>query len=666
MALVLADEATRKFGGDSVARVRAQRRARSRPRSATGPLWLRRSSGGTSRWSGSWGRARPPSAASWRPASSRPFIDADEALVVTTGRTVRQWFDELGRGRVPRQAEVDVLAQLLDQRRSVGHRHGRRHRGRTEAGRALLAVPDVTVVWLRASPAFVANRVAQKANKDHRPLLDADPRRRARAPLRRARPPLRRGRRRWSSTSTRCTATSRSPRRSWPRWCSRRSRRSTPRRPPATAPSSPARPRHPPPHRAGRSRDRAPGRARRPQLPGARRPRCPPPPARRAARSGVRRAAIVTQEAVGGHRRPGRRAPHLHHPRRRGPQAPRHRRGPLPRLGPLGPHPWRRASWPWAVGSSPTWPASPRRSSTGASPWCTWPPPCWPRSTPPSAARPGVNLPEGKNLVGAFWQPCRRPVRHRDAGHAAAPRVPQRASARWPSTRSSASTGLRDLSLDEAVAACVRCKAEVVASDEREGGPPGHPQLRPHPRPRPRDGRATTTCATARPSPSGWSTRPRWRCRLGRIDAARVAEHRRIVAAYDLPMTLPRRHRPGRAGRAVRPRQEGRRRPHLRARRPRRRRAGPRRRPCAAPRRPGGRPMTATPHRAAALRPEPEPARRAAAAHLRLRHARRPRRARPRHGRRARARPRARAVQPRGRPGRRRCTARGAGAPPSS
>ena len=27
--------------------------------------------------------------------------------------------------------------------------------------------------------------------------------------------------------------------------------------------------------------------------------------------------------------------------------------------------------------------------------------------------------------------------------------------------------------------------------------------------------------------------------RLGRIDDARVAEHRRVVAAYDLPATLP-------------------------------------------------------------------------------------------------------------------------------
>ena len=39
----------------------------------------------------------------------------------------------------------------------------------------------------------------------------------------------------------------------------------------------------------------------------------------------------------------------------------------------------------------------------------------------------GVNLPEGKNLVGTYWQPTGRPVRHRGAGHAAAPGVPRRA-----------------------------------------------------------------------------------------------------------------------------------------------------------------------------------------------------------------------------------------------
>lgn len=104
----------------------------------------------------------------------RPFIDADEALAVTTGRSVRKWFDDSGEEAF-RAAEVRVLAGLLaaDDPSVIATGGGIVC---TEPGRALLSRPDVTVVWLRASPAFVANRVMQKANKDHRPLLDEDPR----------------------------------------------------------------------------------------------------------------------------------------------------------------------------------------------------------------------------------------------------------------------------------------------------------------------------------------------------------------------------------------------------------------------------------------------------------------------------------------------------------
>ena len=44
-------------------------------------------------------------------------------------------------------------------------------------------------------------------------------------------------------------------------------------------------------------------------------------------------------------------------------------------------------------------------SITAASPSCPCRLPARPRSTPRSAARPGSTFPEGKNLVGAFWQP---------------------------------------------------------------------------------------------------------------------------------------------------------------------------------------------------------------------------------------------------------------------
>ena len=86
----------------------------------------------------------------------------------------------------------------------------------------------------------------------------------------------------------------------------------------------------------------------------------------------------------------------------------------------------------------------------------------------------GVNLPEGKNLVGAFWQP--RAVLC-DTGVLAT--LPPR---EWASGRGEvakyALLGIdtplggpptADLPVDEQVARCAAIKAEVVASDEREG-----------------------------------------------------------------------------------------------------------------------------------------------------------------------------------------------------
>ena len=115
-------------------------------------------------------------------------------------------------------------------------------------------------------------------------------------------------------------------------------------------------------------------------------------------------------------------------------------------------------------------------------------PRCSARSTPPSAARPASTCPRARTWSAPSgsrppcsatprpWPPCR-------PGSTAA------GWARWPSTPSSGVDGLRDLSLDDAVAACVACKAEVVGADEREVGPPGPAQLRAHPGPRPGDGR---------------------------------------------------------------------------------------------------------------------------------------------------------------------------------
>ncbi len=149
----------------------------------------------------------------------------------------------------------------------------------------------------------------------------------------------------------------------------------------------------------------------------------------------------------------------------------------------------------------------------------------------------GVNLPEGKNLVGTYWQPsavlcdtdvlATLPPRELRCGYG------ELAKYHWLG-----GGRLDDLPLDQQVAACVRIKADVVASDERESGRRavlnyGH------------------TLAHAIETAGGYDLRhgeavaiglvyaAEVAHRLGRIDAAAVAEHRRVVARYDLPSTVP-------------------------------------------------------------------------------------------------------------------------------
>ncbi|MEZ5141878.1 MAG: 3-dehydroquinate synthase family protein [Acidimicrobiales bacterium] len=149
----------------------------------------------------------------------------------------------------------------------------------------------------------------------------------------------------------------------------------------------------------------------------------------------------------------------------------------------------------------------------------------------------GVNLPEGKNLVGAFWQPS-AVLCDTDVLATMAPREYRSGLGELAKYHFLGGGDLDELALPERVAACVRIKAEVVAADEREGGR-----------------RATLnyghTLAHALETAGRYDLRhgeavaiglvfaAELAALLGRIDAARVAEHRRVVAAYDLPSTLP-------------------------------------------------------------------------------------------------------------------------------
>jgi 5-deoxy-5-amino-3-dehydroquinate synthase len=98
---------------------------------------------------------------------------------------------------------------------------------------------------------------------------------------------------------------------------------------------------------------------------------------------------------------------------------------------------------------------------------------------------------------------------------------------------------LLDLPLDERIARCVEIKARIVGADERESGQRallnyGHTlahALETAARYEIRHGEAVAI---------GLVYAARLARRLGRVDDARVAEHRHVVAAYDLPTTLPR------------------------------------------------------------------------------------------------------------------------------
>ena len=99
-----------------------------------------------------------------------PFVDADEEIEERTGRTVRGIFENDGETAF-RELEAGVMADLLA---AVAPSVIAAGGGAvvTEATRKLLSQPDVFVVWLTATPEFLASRTSKKP---HRPLLDRDP-----------------------------------------------------------------------------------------------------------------------------------------------------------------------------------------------------------------------------------------------------------------------------------------------------------------------------------------------------------------------------------------------------------------------------------------------------------------------------------------------------------
>lgn len=150
----------------------------------------------------------------------------------------------------------------------------------------------------------------------------------------------------------------------------------------------------------------------------------------------------------------------------------------------------------------------------------------------------GVNLPQGKNLVGAFWQPS-GVLCDLDALATLPDREVRCGNGEMAKYHFLTGDDLAALDLEARVARCVEIKAEVVASDERESGRRailnyGH------------------TLAHALEIASGHDIAhgeavsiglifaARLAQRLGRIDAARVNEHLDVVGdLYGLRTEIP-------------------------------------------------------------------------------------------------------------------------------
>ena len=162
----------------------------------------------------------------------------------------------------------------------------------------------------------------------------------------------------------------------------------------------------------------------------------------------------------------------------------------------------------------------------------------------------GVNLPEGKNLVGAFWQPsavicdvdtlASLPSREMASGRG------EMAKYAFLEVRPGGGppgADLLDLSLEEQVARCVAVKAAVVSADEREGGRRallnyGH-TLAHALEAAGFDPAAGIDLRHGEAVAVGLVFAAELARRLGRIDDERVALHRRVVGGFDLPAELP-------------------------------------------------------------------------------------------------------------------------------
>ena len=149
----------------------------------------------------------------------------------------------------------------------------------------------------------------------------------------------------------------------------------------------------------------------------------------------------------------------------------------------------------------------------------------------------GVNLPEGKNLLGSFWQPT-AVLCDTDTLATLPPRDYRSGLGELAKYHFLGGGDLDALPIVDRVAACVRIKADVVASDEREGGRRailnyGHTLAHAL------EAAGTYEIRHGEAVATGLVYAAEVAHRLGRIGAADVAEHRRVVEHYGQSVSVP-------------------------------------------------------------------------------------------------------------------------------
>tara|TARA_S200000501_G_scaffold206020_1_gene193731 strand:+ start:66505 stop:67512 length:1008 start_codon:yes stop_codon:yes gene_type:complete len=149
----------------------------------------------------------------------------------------------------------------------------------------------------------------------------------------------------------------------------------------------------------------------------------------------------------------------------------------------------------------------------------------------------GVNLPEGKNLIGTFWQPeavicdvdtlATLPIREWKCGYGEIAKY-----------HFIGAGDLRKLDLGEQIIECVKLKTDIVAQDEREGGIRailnyGHTLAHAL------EVENEYSLAHGEAVAIGIRYAAELAFNLDRIDSSRVVYHEEILKHYDLSFTLP-------------------------------------------------------------------------------------------------------------------------------